>query len=172
MNFSCSGNITKWTFVAKSSPDADCDQYLRFGLWTPDGTRRYRRVYESNITSTMSDQSEFTVEEYMPDTPVPFEAGYIFGVYQPQKPCRRLVYVDVPPGYGHDNYYGECNSDQFNKTTDENNYPLVSVNTSEYQQILAEKSGTLQTTCSVLAQASSFLFHDEMGRTWSHSSCE
>ena len=158
MNFSCSGNISKWTFVANSRTGEGRNQYPLFQLWRPDGTRRYRRVYESNITSTMSDQSEFTVEEYMPDTPVPFEAGDIFGVDRPEESCRRLsvVYVDVPPGYGYDNYYGECNSDQFNKTTDENNYPLVSVNTSEYQQILAEKSGTLQTTCSVLSQASSF----------------
>ena len=159
MNFSCSGNINKWTFVVRSPPDENCDQYLQFELWTFNSTNgRFKSVCESNITSTVSGQSEFTVEECTPDDPVPFEAGYIFGVYQAQEPCRRLVYVDVPHGYGYDSYYGESESHQFNidESKKENNYPLVAVNTSEYQEILAEKSGTLQTTCSVLAQASPF----------------
>ena len=136
MNFSCSGSINKWTFVVMSRPDQVCDQYPRFELWTfNNATGNYTSVRESNITSTMSDQSEFTVEEYVPGTPVPFEAGDIFGVYQPQESCR-LVHVDVPHGYGYDSYYRDSNSHQSNEggLTDENNYPLVAVNTSEYQQ--------------------------------------
>ena len=142
MNFSCGGNITKWTFVARSQPDKDCDQYLRFELWihNTSKTGRYERMYRSSVISTMSNQSEFVVEEYTPGTPVPFEADYIFGLYQPQESRRRLcvVYVDVPPGYGYDNYHRASSSPTFSKrgSTEENNYPLVSVNTSEYQQIL------------------------------------
>ena len=107
MNFSCHGTISKWTFVARSQTGRGRDQYPLFQLWRPDGTGIYRRVYESSITSTMSGQSDFTVEEYKPDTPVPFEDGYIFGVYQLQNGQRRLsvVHVDVPPGYGYPNYH-------------------------------------------------------------------
>ena len=146
MKFSCGGNITKWTFVARSQPDKDCDQYLRFELWihSTNTTGRYERMYQSSVISTMSNQSEFVVEEYTPGTPVPFEAGYIFGLYQPQESRRRLrmVYVDVPPGYGYDNYfrsYVMMSLEEFDTdgSLAANNYPLVAVNTSEYQKTLA-----------------------------------
>ena len=142
MNFSCSGNISKWTFVARSQAGANRDQYPRFQLWRLNGTRRYRRVYES---SDMSSQSDFTVEEYMPDNPVPFEAGDIFGVYQPQQSHRRLSvrHVDVPDGYGYTNYYRSnvMSLEVFNTDvlTRANNYPLVAVNTSEYHNTLSDK---------------------------------
>ena len=140
MNFSCSGNISKWTFVARSRTGGNRNQYPRFQLWRPSGTRRYRRVYESSITSTMSGQSQFTVEEYIPDDLVPFEAGYIFGVYQPEEPRRRLSvrHVDVPPGYGYDNYHinNVMSLEEFNTDGSfiANNYPLVAVETSEYKR--------------------------------------
>ena len=138
MNFSCSGNISKWTFVARSRTG---DQYPPLQLWRPSGTGRYRRVYESSITSTISGQSDFTVEEYIPNDPVPFEAGYIFGVYQPPDQHRRLsvVHVAVPDGYGYDNYQRASvmmSLEEFNigGSTLGNNYPLVAVNTSECQR--------------------------------------
>ena len=146
MNFSCSGTISKWTFVAWSRNGGNDDQYPRFQLWRSDGTEIYRRVYESSITSTMSGQSNFTVEEYIPNDPVPFEAGYILGVYQPQQSRRRLsvVHVDVDPSEdGYKNYLRNnvMSLEEFNtgSATAANNYPLVAVNTSEYQKTLSDK---------------------------------
>ena len=142
MTFSCSGNISKWTFLAWSRTGAGRDQYPQFELWRPDGTRIYRRVYESSITSTLSGQSDFTVEEYIPNDPVPFEAGYILGVYQPQQLRRRLsvVHVDVTDGfYGYGSYYSNVMSPGVFITLGSrvgNNYPLVAVNTSECQKTL------------------------------------
>ena len=152
MNFSCSGNISKWTFVAWNRTG---NQYPRFQLWRPDGTKRYRRVYESSIistdelrvTATMSVQPGLltVVGEYIPDNPVPFQVGYIFGLYQSEHAeSRRLsvVHVDVPPGYGYDNYHGnnmipeEFNTDGSRRA---NNYPLVAVETSKYQKTLSDK---------------------------------
>ena len=137
MNFSCNGNISKWTLVGRSRTGEDRKQYPLLQLWRPRGT--YTRVYESNITSTMSDQSQFTVEEYIPDSPVPFEAGYIFGVYQPRRRDSRLSvrYADVPDGYGHLNYRrgSGISLDEFDTdgSSTEYDYPLVAVNTSENQ---------------------------------------
>ena len=145
MTFSCGGNISKWTFVARSRTHPNDDQYPLFQLWTPDETGDYERVYESSDMSTLSGQSDFTVE-YIPNNPVPFEAGYIFGVYQPQQLRRRLsvVHVDVPPGYGYDNYHIDgvmMSLEVFNTggSTTANNYPLVAMNTSEYQKTLSDK---------------------------------
>ena len=158
MNFSCSGNISKWTFVARSRIGGGHDQYPQFQLWRLNGTGSYRRVYESSITSTMSGQSEFTVEEYIPDDPVPFEDGDIFGVYQPQYSRRRLsvVYVDVPnrpPGYGYPNYYRSnvMSLEEFNTGGSfiANNYPLVVVNTSEYQMTLSDKPTLNRNFCEI-----------------------
>ena len=140
MNFSCSGNISKWTFVARSRTGGQHNQYPWFQLWRPDGTRRYRRVYESNITSAMPGQNCFTVEEYIPNDPVPFEAGYIIGIYQPENGQRRLsvVHVDVPGGYGYDNYHKDNRMSQeeysISALNTANNYPLVAVETSEYKR--------------------------------------
>ena len=144
MTFSCSGNISKWTFVARSRTGGQHNQYPRFQLWRPNGTRIYRKVCESSDMSTMSGKSDFTVEEYIPDNPVPFEAGYIFGVYQPQESHRRLSvrHVDVPHGYGYDNYHRDNMMPEVfntNGLTPANNYPLVAVETSEYQKTLSDK---------------------------------
>ena len=144
MNFSCSGNISKWTFVARNRTGRDRNQYPQFQLWRPDGSRIYRRVYESSDMSTMSGPSEFTVEEYIPDNPVPFEAGFVFGLYQSERESRRLSvrHVEVPPGYGFDNYHRDnMMPEVFNTSglTAANNYPLVAVETSEYQKTLSDK---------------------------------
>ena len=147
MNFSCSGTISKWTFVARSRTGGDRDQYPLFQLWRPDGIERYERVYESSNSSsgglfTMADrESKFTVREYIPDNPVPFEAGYIFGVYQPRSGNSRLSvrYARVPSGYGHLNYHRNfaMSLEVFNITQSPtgSNYPLVAVNASEHQKL-------------------------------------
>ena len=143
MTFSCSGNISRWAFVAWRRTGGNRNQYPQFELWKANGTRRYRRVYESSITSTLSGQSNFTVEEYIPDNPVPFEAGYILGVYQPEPAgSRRLsvVHVDVADEYSYDNYHSMM-MEKFDTSRSRvgNNYPLVAVNASEYQKTLSDK---------------------------------
>ena len=133
--------------MGRSRTGGNRNQYPRFQLWRPNGTGRYRRVYESIITFTMSGQSDFTVEEYIPDNLIPFEAGYIFGLYQPENRQRRLsvVYVDVPNmvGYGFDSYFRDnvMSLEVFDTDGSRvgNNYPLVAVNTSEYQKTLSDK---------------------------------
>ena len=84
-------------------------------------------------------ESQFTVGEYISDNPVPFEAGYIFGVYQPRGGDSRLRvrYVRVPNEYGYRNYHRESamSLEVFNtvESSRGNNYPLVAMNTSENQ---------------------------------------
>ena len=150
MNFSCNGNISKWNFVGRSRTGGNRTQYPLLQLWRPSGTGQYERVYESNIISTLSGQSEFTVEEYIPDSPVPFEAGYIFGVYQPSGGDSRLSvrYANVPDGYGHLNYRRGSSMplDKFDtdRSSTEYDYPLTAVNTSENQLISCNKSGSFE----------------------------
>ena len=141
MNFSCSGTISKWTFVARSRT-GNRDQYPLFQLWRPSGTEEYERVYESSSDGgkfTMSDESGITTGEYLPNDPVPFQANYILGVYQPGRGSNSrlsLIHVNVPGGFGHENYYvrqNETSLTVFNTSGAlvENDDPLVAVNTSE-----------------------------------------
>ena len=143
-NFSCSGNITKWTFVARSRTGGNRNQYPLFQLWRPHGNEKYERVYESSSSEgvfTMADsESQFTVGEYIPDNPVPFEAGYIFGVYPGGSASRSRLsvrYVSVPREYGYLNYRRRSGMPLEEFDTDGsstgNDYPLVAVNTGENQ---------------------------------------
>ena len=158
--------------MAWSRTSGDRDQYPRFQLWMPDGTVEYERVYESSDMSTMSGQSKFTVEEYIPDDPVPFEDGYIFGVYQPQESRRRLSvrHVDVQnpqKEYGYPNYHRDrvmmsLTVFDTDGSTVGNNYPLVAVNTSEYQKTLSDKQ-----RCQCLSKN----FYKIQGRRYGQSAC-
>ena len=154
MNFSCSGNISKWTFVARSQTGRNRNQYPLFQLWRPNGTEKYKRVYESSsgegVFMMADDESQFTIE-YIPDNPVPFEAGYIFGVYPGGSASRSRLsvrYVSVPSGYGYLNYREDSETSLEEFDTDEsstgNDYPLVAVNTSENQQIACNVSGPFE----------------------------
>ena len=98
----------------------------------------------------MSDVSEITTGEYLPNDPVTFHSGYILGVYQPGDVKDRrlsLWFASVPKNYGHrhyfrDNIYGTL-LEVFNTTESKtgSDYPLIAVNTSENQQI---KSGAYE----------------------------
>ena len=93
VNFSCSGNINKWTFVARSRTGGGHDQYPLFQLWRSDETGRYERVYESSSDGarfTASEDSGITIEEYLPHDPVPFRSGDVLGVYQPGDDSDRV----------------------------------------------------------------------------------
>ena len=91
-------------------------------------------------------ESEFTVGKYVPNSPVPFEAGHIFGVYQPRSRNSRLSvrYASVPSGYGHLNYHRNfaMSLEKFNTdgSSTGNDYPLAAVDTSENQLIFCKLS--------------------------------
>ena len=130
--------------MARSRTGEDRTQYPLFQLWKTDGNVKYERVYESSSSEgvfMMADnESVFTVGEYTPDNPVPFKAGYIFGVYPgggESSSKLSVRYARVPPGYGYLNYReGSATSlDEFDGSSTGNDYPLTAVNTSENQQI-------------------------------------
>ena len=143
MNFSCSGTISKWAFVARSRTGGGRNQYPLFQLWRPNETGRYERVYESSSDGarfTASEESGITIEEYLPLDPVPFRSGDVLGVYQPGDDSDSrlsLMHVNVPSGFGHDNYIRQTAMSLVEFTTSaqgvlvRNDIPLVAVNTSE-----------------------------------------
>ena len=89
-------------------------------------------MYESSSDGgefTVSEEPGITIGEYSPHDPVPFRSGDVLGVYQPGDDSDSglsLVHVNVPTGFGHDNYVFTTSAQGIG-----NDIPLVAVNTSE-----------------------------------------
>ena len=140
MNFSCHGNISRWTFVARRRGGGD--QYPRFQLWRPNGPDRYERVYDSSTDSSRlfmtADNSGLTIAEIVPL--IPFQAGNVLGVYQPDSDDRRLsvIHVSVPNNFGHANFIGQTDVAELNTggLYAFNDFPLVAVDTSKNQMFI------------------------------------
>jgi len=148
MNFSCSGTISSWTLVALRQNDGGRSQYPRFQLWRPNGPDRYEREYESSTDSSRfmtTDNYGITITEYVPPAPIPFQAGDVLGVYQPDIDDRRLsvIHVSVPSGFGRVNYVGRTNMVEFStgELSAFNDFPLVAVNTSKNQNYVSFCTG-------------------------------
>ena len=119
------------------------NQYPLFQLWRPSGTDEYERVYESSSDGgefTASEESGITIGEYLPHDPVPFHSGDVLGVYQPGDDSDSglsLMHVNVPSGFGHDNYirWTKMSLEELSTSAQGvrvgNDIPLVAVNTSE-----------------------------------------
>ena len=147
MNFSCSGTISRWTFVARRT--VAHVQYPRFQLWRPNGPGRYERVYESSTDSSRfmaADNSGITIAEYVPPIPVPFEAGDVLGVYRPGNSGTNnrlsVIHARVPAGpFGRVNFIRVTETDVAAFGTEEfrevNDFPLVAVNTSKNQVFIS-----------------------------------
>ena len=137
MNFSCNGTISRWTFVALRRGGSR-DRYPSFQLWRLTGPGRYERVYDSSTESDRfmtADDSTLTIAEYVPPAPVPFQSGYVLGVYQPgDSTTTRLsvTHAEFPSGFGYVNFVrGGANSAVFDTVSAGNEFPLVAVNTSK-----------------------------------------
>ena len=127
--------------MGRSRTGGGRNQYPLFQLWRPRGTEEYERVYESRSDGgkfTASEESGITIGEYVPYDPVPFHSGDVLGVYQPggySDSGLSLMHVNVPTGFGHDNYIRWTKMSLENFTTSaqgvKNNIPLVAVNTSK-----------------------------------------
>ena len=123
--------------MARSRTRAKYDQYPLFQLWRPNGTGRYEKMYESSSDGgefTASEEPGITIGEYWPHDPVPFHSGDVLGLYQPVDSRLSLMHVNIPSGFGHDNYYirwTEMSLEEVQGVRLGNDIPVVAVNTSE-----------------------------------------
>ena len=139
MYFSCNGNISTWTFVALSRVGGRNTQYPRFQLWRPDGPGIFERVYESSTDSSgfmAADTPGLTIAEYVPPAPVPFESGYVLGLYQPGNGGNTRLSVIHAVVQGRVNFVrGAMDVEVFDTMASgvsaSSDFPLVAVNTSK-----------------------------------------
>lgn len=97
MRFTCRGNVTRWTAIAKTVGGGS--RFPQLSVWRAEGGDSYARVGYSSITETSSPREH--VYEHSPDEPLQFESGDILGVYTPPVPRLTLKYQS---GGGPQNY--------------------------------------------------------------------
>ena len=145
MNFSCSGTISRWTFVARKRNGGGRNQYPRFQLWRPNGTDTYEKVYEYYSSRFMTaDSSGLTIAEYMLRAPISFQAGDVLGVYQPGNIGNSrlsVIHSNIPLGFGYVNFVRGTDVAVFDTTANgvsaSNDFPLVTVNASKNEVFIS-----------------------------------
>ncbi len=89
IRFSCSGTITKWTFLARERPGGE--RYPELQVWSRDIDHgiTYRRKNESSAANARL-KSPFIYESLL-SVPLAFEPGDVLGLYQPNVTSSKLV---------------------------------------------------------------------------------
>ena len=86
MIFSCNGSVTKWIFGA----DDRGDQYHpELQIWRQLSPNSYTKIGSSSVNAgTMIGTNLY---EFIPQSPLPFFKGHIFGLYMPSVNASRTV---------------------------------------------------------------------------------
>ena len=85
VGFTCSGSIDAWVFGAEWK---GLNRFLELQIWRPTGDDgAYTKVGNTTINTAM-ESSRFY--EYPLSSPLDFQAGDVFGYYQPNPPQSQL----------------------------------------------------------------------------------
>ena len=130
INFTCDGSITSWTVLARRFTGNDDTMYSDLQVWRGEGGGAYTSV--GNTTLSGGSDNRDDIYEYMLDSPLRFQAGDVFGMFQPQGSVSRLRIHSQRDG-GPPSYYVETRSatNTLNETTATvfDDYPIVTVTT-------------------------------------------
>ena len=97
-------------------------------------------MYQSSTDSSRFMTADSSIAEYVPPAPIPFEPGYVLGVYQPgdsRNSRLSVIHVSVPTNFSHVNFNvrGAADVTVLDTTASgvfaANDFPLVAVNTSK-----------------------------------------
>ena len=85
--FSCNGSVTKWIFGANNKGNTTIQSELQ--IWRELGPNDYTKIGSSLVNAnTMNGTNLY---EVIPQTPLQFQEGDIFGVYNDRTDGKRLV---------------------------------------------------------------------------------
>ena len=86
MVFSCNGSVTKWIFGAVDNGNLNQPELQ---IWRQLGPNNYNKIGFSSVNAgTMNGTNLY---EFIPQTPLQFQEGDIFGVYSDRTDRNRLV---------------------------------------------------------------------------------
>ena len=135
MRFTCNGTITKWIYGGVQQPSGTMLPELQ--IWRQLGTDNYNKIGSSLVTANTSIGTN--LYEFIPQTPLEFKEGDIFGVHIPRKvqSVHSLSLYEQKES-GPLNLRDNGNPDSPLSTitggliTDGNDFPLVTVEISKY----------------------------------------
>ena len=93
LNFTCSGNVTKWIFAARWYNERSLHPDLQ--IWRPIGDGTYMKMQSSKINPSVRNHTNRY--EYILKEPLEFHAGDIIGIFQPSQAMIRF-YMQYYPG--------------------------------------------------------------------------
>ena len=135
MRFTCNGTITKWIYGGVQCSDLECDTVLpELQVWRQLGIDSYIKIGFSIVTVNTSIGSN--IYEFIPQTPLEFQEGDIFGVHIPQH--NNILSLYEQDNNGPLNLRVTTNVHSPLKTitgelqADGNDYPLITVEISKY----------------------------------------
>ena len=137
IKFTCSVTLTSWIFVAEDRGGGT--EYPALQVWRPqseDGAQ-YTKIYE--IANPPNSTGDRNVYKYFVRPALAVQAGDILGIYQPSKSRSRysIIYQEGggPVNYRRDRLNASpdvFDLNQKNVKSDQSDYPLVGVQTSEF----------------------------------------
>ena len=136
IQFTCSGSITQWKFVAMRQGDGGRNRYPELQIWRPQNARNYSKVH--SVALSPQNTQQLNVYSIDLSTAVAYQTGDVLGIYHPPKDSSvyRIYSIDHS---SIENYYldrqdsSSVHFDVQNSALNRNHadYPLVGVETSQ-----------------------------------------
>ena len=130
INFTADGLLLTWTFTASYNPNGTMFPQLQ--IWREADILTYTMVNSTDSSMEPFTTGYINVYQYVLDTPIPFQAGDVFGVYQPPDEMSKLSLIYLE-GVGPPNFItlqGLTEEAQVAGDPVDNDFPLVTVETS------------------------------------------
>ena len=135
MFFLCNGSVTKWIFGAEDQANNQ-NALAEFQIWRQQSSSSYNKVSFSSMTFNEVTLIGTNLYEFIPQTPLQFQEGDIFGVYIPSTSSSRLVFYEQKQS-GPINRFraggGALSTITGSLDFAANNYPLVAAEISKYK---------------------------------------
>ena len=134
MFFLCNGSVTKWIFGAEDQTNNQ-NVLAKFQIWRQQNSSSYNKVSFSSIAFNEVTLIGTNLYEFIPQTPLQFQEGDIFGVYIPLTNLSRLMFYEQTQS-GPINRFIDADNALSTITGsldyNANNYPLVTAEISKY----------------------------------------
>ena len=134
MFFLCNGSVTKWIFGAEDQAN-NLNALAEFQIWRQQGSSNYNKVSFSSITFNDVTMIGTNLYEFIPQTPLQFQEGDIFGVYIPLPSSSQLVFYQQTQSGPLNRFRAGGALSTITGSLDfvANNYPLVAAEISKYK---------------------------------------
>lgn len=150
INFICNGSITVLYALARRFNGSDnMDRYPELQVWRKVGDENYTKVDNITLNGENINKHEYEsinehdiIELHHQDSPLDFQAGDIFGLFQPSPQRSQLRIYSQRQGGPMSLYMGAmgdvvpCSHLNYSSFDVFNDYPLVSVTTGQWLPLL------------------------------------